>query len=162
MHTRTTDYITYALQVTNEWTQCMCLHQSLHRKMNWWTELTCRIHSLSSRLLKNDSLESVHVALGAHARSNLLKEALVCRMSANSTGTSSQFSMESSLKPWKSQSSVNVMLCAGLKSGLLGKMFSLNLLLFQDKNHDHKRNKMWLTLAVSKCLECHRELMTKF
>lgn len=62
-------------------------------------KLTCKIHSLSSRALRNVSLESVDEALGAHARSNFLKAALVCRVSANSTGTSSQFSRESSLKP---------------------------------------------------------------
>lgn len=62
--------------------------------------LTCWIHSESSKTLRKESSESVEVALGAQALSSFLKEALTCRVSANSTGTSSQFRQESNRRPY--------------------------------------------------------------
>jgi len=61
--------------------------------------LTCSIHSLSSRALRNDSSVSEDMELGAHALRSFLKELFTCLVSANSTGTSSQFRAESSFKP---------------------------------------------------------------
>lgn len=70
--------------------------------------VTCRIHSESSKALRKESSESDEEALGAHARSIFLKEALTCRVSAKSTGTSSQFREESTLRPCgKRESSVS-------------------------------------------------------
>lgn len=61
--------------------------------------VTCRIHSESSKALRKESSESDEVALGAQALSSFLNEAFTCRVSAKSTGTSSQFRQESSLRP---------------------------------------------------------------
>lgn len=61
--------------------------------------VTCRIHSESSKALRKESSESDEVALGAQALSSFLNAAFTCRVSAKSTGTSSQFRAESTLRP---------------------------------------------------------------
>lgn len=61
--------------------------------------VTCRIHSESSKALRKESSESDGVALGAQALSSFLRAAFTCRVSANSTGTSSQLREESTLRP---------------------------------------------------------------
>lgn len=60
---------------------------------------TCSIHSESSKALRKESSESDEVALGAQALSSFLNAAFTCRVSAKSTGTSSQFRDESNLRP---------------------------------------------------------------
>ncbi|TNN86603.1 hypothetical protein EYF80_003071 [Liparis tanakae] len=53
----------------------------------------------SPKALWKESSESAEVALGAQALSSFLKEAFTCRVSTKSTGTSSQFREESTLRP---------------------------------------------------------------
>lgn len=80
--------------------------------------VTCRIHSESSKTLRKESSGSDEVALGAQALSSFLKEAFTCRVSAKSTGTSSQLRQESTLRPcreWERQTwMLNIPLSQGL------------------------------------------------
>lgn len=89
-----------------------------NRKTVLFACVTCRIHSESSKTLRKESSGSDEVALGAQALSSFLKEAFTCRVSAKSTGTSSQLRQESTLRPcreWDRQTWMpNIPLIQGL------------------------------------------------